>query len=393
LVVLIPSLLLLALLAEGAHRVLRARGLDRAAVRSLARRVDGMLEHKRGQPYAPNRAGQRLAFPRFNSRPFVWSAAHQHRTIFTFGGSSLVGERMTEVFPAELQRALNASGRGDFRVVNLGWPGHDSFSVRNRVQAVLEQARPGLVVIYSGHNDYTCVYAGNRRSPVTVRRSLYLVSDTLLVRQLFRLAHWWQWRGYAARARPDFEAYLKMFVEPAAADWLRRARLLDFPSDHLQPVNRVVLKHYARNIRAITSACRARGVPVLLVTPISNLARPPVGSSPEARRLYDRHYMPGELSTTSDGAHLEGLVRAKDLDVFNYDIRAKSALLNFLRSQPGDGVYLLDLERRLLAEGIDFKASFLDLVHMQRPLHRRVGRMMAAAILRRKLCCGLAAGP
>jgi hypothetical protein len=79
------------------------------------------------------------------------------RTVLCVGDSFTHGLGAADpenAYPAVAQRALAAAGRGEFRVVNLGWPGQDSARVLARLPEQLATYRPELVYVLVGYNDF-----------------------------------------------------------------------------------------------------------------------------------------------------------------------------------------------------------------------------------------------
>ena len=73
--------------------------------------------------------------------------------VFFFGGSSLIcsnGEPAGVYFPNLLDRRIE-----DYNILNLGVMGSGSFTIVANFDKVMQMATPKMVVIYTGHNDYS----------------------------------------------------------------------------------------------------------------------------------------------------------------------------------------------------------------------------------------------
>lgn len=76
--------------------------------------------------------------------------------VFFLGGSSLVcisNGSDDDVFPNMLDQRIE-----DYRIVNLGDLGLDSFSLVRKLDEVLKRTTPKKIIVYTGHNDYTNAY-------------------------------------------------------------------------------------------------------------------------------------------------------------------------------------------------------------------------------------------
>jgi lysophospholipase L1-like esterase len=91
-------------------------------------------------------------------RPREEAARHEPgtRVILCTGDSFTYGIGASDrdhSYPAALERALNASGRGRFQVVNRGWPGQNSQDALVRIDLQLAETRPEIVCVLIGRND------------------------------------------------------------------------------------------------------------------------------------------------------------------------------------------------------------------------------------------------
>lgn len=372
LIVLIPLLYLAGAGVELGLRLARLRSMDMAEVARLAGEVDRGLQKKRGLEMMVEDGDRSVSIQIWNS---VWKRKLplRKKTIVALGGSSLVWPTPAEAFPALVSDELGEA----VEVLNLGYPGVDSFTVRSFATAALKRLRPALVMIYSGHNDYGYNYTGNDENPFAVRPAFFVIKGTYLLEPLAWPVQVVKGLGNQALQEIEFQGFLNRVVEPNLIKAARNAGFLRLPAEASRPVDLVVVKHYRANIRAVIAACRARGVPVLLMTLLGNLLSlpntPAQADEHEFESLYGGSYLSGD-------PRLRKLVAIKDRDMFTFEFRAKSGLQNSIRVMGGPGVHVLDLEQRVLAGGISFQDSFEDHVHFTRDFHKRVARIIAAEI-------------
>jgi lysophospholipase L1-like esterase len=284
------------------------------------------------------------------------------RVIYAFGGSSLV-HPIAGSFPEEIQRTAQAEGLR-WRVFNYGNHGFDSYSLYNRLKVAVAARPPNLVLIYSGHNDFTYAYWNH------VLPQLYLVSGAPLLQALARL-------GFAmgkmlqnrepGAPGPPFEEFKAATLEPAMFRLVNRSMgLFSGRKALFEKVNKLALQAYGKNMAAMLRICREAKVPVLLVTPVFNLHFRPAGADGEAEELFNRG-----LAAASYEERTKLLVQAKDADVFSGMIRAKSILLDYLRglhALPGVSVLQLDKELYSTEQPLD-GTQFEDSLHLIEPFH------------------------
>lgn len=178
--------------------------------------------------------------------------------VLVLGGSSVVGHPAGErrTISHFMTQRLEAEAPGVFRVRNLGRACKDSIFVRACAERALG-AKPGALVVYTGHNDF----AG-----FTSRRPELLM--------WFERSAWWliplhEWlcktRGFSLLSR-NADLPLMWAHDPAAA--------LD--ADDRARAHRVILGDYGENLEAILEAARAGGVRVVWATLVANLYECPV---------------------------------------------------------------------------------------------------------------------
>lgn len=237
--------------------------------------------------------------------------------IVTLGGSTTAGFGVgaERAFAGVLQRMLDESaGPGRLRVVNLGSHCKDSIYVQRCAEVAL-RARPRVLVVYAGHNDFANFGELQPRTAI------------------FREHHPWTYRlewDVLARSR---------FVTLVAGPLIGATRTRE-PN-----AGAVILAEYRRNLSTLIDQATAAGTTVVLVTVVSNVADFPRDAVPCAGGPWCRHMTRGRKLLAIDAfaeAHTE-FEAARDLRWFG---RAPSSLNALVRSlaAPAGGVHVVDFE-------------------------------------------------
>ncbi|NOZ01081.1 MAG: hypothetical protein GXP54_04235 [Deltaproteobacteria bacterium] len=306
------------------------------------------------------------------------------RLIYVFGGSSVVLQEYKRTFPARLEGLLRPD-YGLFDVFNFGACSLDSFSVKRRAIQAMRRRKPDLVIIYAGHEDYNNPYRQVikshffliRNSPIlfemlkTYYLGLYLPVSNLLSKYPSEPAYW---------------AFLESWLEPTLNHWLQGLGLIDIPQKAFDGFNRVILDAAKRNYLALIDEAKQRGVPVVLITPVCNLASRPYGIKDRALKLYD-----AGMAEKRYRERIELLVQARDAEAFTFEVRAKSDLMAWFRGlDDGKNVFTLDLEKLLMERRFQFDdTDFGDYSHFSNMVHQVVAEAILDFLKRRKVCCGL----
>lgn len=270
-------------------------------------------------------------------------------------GSSSVAAPNRSNFTDPLVRHLAEAGR-NIQVTNIGWEGMTSWDLRARLDTALAQVDQGDltvdgVVLYLGHNDvtYTLHYA------LAMPRFDALIAPT------------WVAVGEPFRERDAGDQYW-IFAHrrvPRILKLLQEVGWLHLEPETFAPLEEAAVARFRTEVGAMVDTLRARGIPVLLVTPVGNLDTEPYGPIQVTTRLWQEG-----LATEDPAVRLQLLLLARDSEVFTPDMRAKSSLLNVLRdlgTHPGPQVpvQLCDLEVRLPAKGLGIGDDlFVDPVHL-----------------------------
>jgi len=301
--------------------------------------------------------------------------AASKKNVYVFGESSLVMSDGRS-FPDYLNEMLN-SGNRDTLVTNWGLPGIDSFSVKRRVIQALTaiQRKPDLIIIYTGHNDYNNVYRG----------AMPLYKGLPGTRLFLAINYYLQGAKYKNKYCPgdekcNYENYSRA-VSPLIINALQASRLSTLDGSAYARFNDLILAHFMKNIRDITTAARRLGIPVVICTVIGNLHAEPFGDY----RTVTITYRLG-ISASKYKDRIKLLRQARDGEVFSFDVRAKSELNDGIRSLGRDGVFVLDIENLLIQNRFEFDYNeFIDYFHMKTGTHKIIATMLVNFIKRNNL--------
>ena len=280
----------------------------------------------------------------------IFSAGDTDKTtVYAFGESSLVLSD-GKTFPEYLQQR-----HADLRVVNFGVSGIDSFVVRQRVEEALSVAKPDVVVLYYGHNDYNNAYQE------------YIMPNFFQQFDLFlRISY-----RFHNKNRPpgvllaDNPYWFSRLIRPKFFQFFEQLGMLDIDIRDYEPINQMILDYYVRNNDAIIDMALSQNIPVVLITPVGNLHAEPFGDIHVTTALYKK----GMASQDYDDS-LKYLKSARDAEIFTYDMRAKSPLIDYIRNYERPGVYVLDLEKKLEQMRFGFGyGEFLDYFHFNDKSH------------------------
>gem|GEM_PF-3593643 len=266
---------------------------------------------------------------------------------YIFGGSSVAFQH--EISPDNisvyLQGYLGAKSNEKHRVYNFAMGGLDSFSVKKRVAVSVQRHKPDLIIIYSGHNDFSNAYKTCRYASGLALLKNGMLSDRVL-QLMFYLSR--IIRLQTATGMP-YEVWKKGTIEPRLFSFLAQSGFLKIKYNQLEYLNRVIVKYFKRNMESIISLAAGKSIPVVLVTPVFNLH---VQLNPMTEQMENLYL--GGLTEPDYNKRIEMLTRAKDHDVFSREIRAKTMLLEEIRSMARPGVFVFDLENDLKKTGFEF---------------------------------------
>jgi lysophospholipase L1-like esterase len=281
--------------------------------------------------------------------PQLFERAGESTSVFVFGGSSVEGhpKGVTLPFPYHLRRDLEQRFPGEYSVHNLGRACKDSIFLQSCFERVVE-ARPDIIVIYAGHNDFGAMMEPMPQVPIFIERHPWLVDLEY------------------ALARTHTYSLLIQLAASAGRESDRAWERL--PDPQFERSKRIVLDEYARNIGAVVERAGHEGIQVILVTLVSNLYESPAryewwdvatftaesGELPEFMNAWWSHYSAGMAHWKARRLEeaLEAFKEARD-DLMKS--RAPSDLNAHLRevAAANEHVQLLDFERILDGVGLE----------------------------------------
>ena len=357
LVLSLPTLLLAYILTPFLINLYRFHHVDSdAVVKEMRQAVQNLESHPE-------------SFSRFHpgtevGRPLIRSK--NEKVIYVYGGSSIVlsnsGVYPHNVFSGKLQEAL----KGTALVSNFGRNGVDSLYERDIFEYTSKIQKPDLVIVYSGHNDYTNLYRH------VVRPHYSLLKGTIfqsLVRARKRFAGHAEWNI-------DFN------FEPMVDTYVAAVGLLPVNSSEFLRYDSIAEGCFHDNIRRIADYAKANGIPVLLITPIGNLHKKPVGNAALLQE-YERAVLIPDY-----GRRIAQLLEVRDRDFLAPDIRAKTPLLQFMRRMEDErhGIYVLDLEQELVKRKFEFdRDDVYDYLHLTQPTHEVIKDLILREIKEKAL--------
>lgn len=281
--------------------------------------------------------------------PELFERAGERTSVFVFGGSSVEGhpKGVTLPFPYYLRGALEQRHPGEYSVHNLGRACKDSIFLRSCFERVMD-ARPDVIVIYAGHNDFGAMMETIPQVPMFIERHPWLIdleyalARTRAYSLLIRLA--------AAAGRETDRAWQRL------------------PDPQFERSKRIVLDEYARNIGAVVERAGREGIQVILVSLVSNLHESPVryewwgvgtytaesGELPEFMNAWWTHFSAGMQHWNAQQFEQALASFSKARDHF-LKSRAPSELNEHLRevAAANDHVTLVDFERILHEVGVE----------------------------------------
>lgn len=293
------------------------------------------------------------------SFPFPEKALHlnpKKKTVFVFGESSVVisnGGTFSDFI--ELNHP-------ELQVVNFGLSGVDSFTIRQRVGEALSFARPDIIILYYGHNDYNNAYQG-------FIMPRYFEKFNFVLSVLRRFHNFDEPTGVILHQDQYWFARL---YRPILYKLFEKIGLINIKSSDYAPINELIAKHYEQNNEAIMDMAASKKAPVILITPVGNWHAEPYGDINTTTALYQQG-----MATTDYRQSIHKLILAKDSETLTYDLRAKSLIVQYIRKYSQPGVYVLDLEERLEAMRFNFSYSdFLDYFHFNEKTHSIIARLI-----------------
>ena len=292
--------------------------------------------------------------------PAPFPAQTDQKRCAVLGGSSVHGGSPDIASTGEFP-ALIAAQVG-FPVVNLGAPGLDSFDHRAMLAELLRYPWSCLI-LYGGHNDFGNTYFQSRYGSLS--------------------------SGLQARARAGLErfqlfAQLHRLLSPPEQSGERRGGMPTSTEGLIDETRWwAALRYLEANTRSMLWMAKQTGVPVLVVSPVSDLQQSPgqrFCTGPDcAVDLYNQASRVYSSNPTEAAALLR---RARDLD--RLPLRAPSAAQAALkRAAEEAGAIWVDAEARLPQDSalpVPARSLFRDAVHFTTEGHAAMAKLLAPEV-------------
>lgn len=277
--------------------------------------------------------------------------------VYVYGGSSVVDNKEF-IFSTFLERNL-INHFNNVAVVNFGVAGLNSHAVKDRViSTVNELGAPDIVIIYSGHNDYTHGFFHS----ITFNPTLYL--QGMVDKFPFPLSD-------KMRNRLTREAGGPLL------NFLQSIRVVSFDGSNFKWINDFVLDNYKTNTDEINQFLTEKDVDVIHITTIGNLEAEPYGDIKITRDYYRKG-----MKSDDYQKRIEYLKKAMDSELFTYEIRTHSDLNDYLRNLKGSNINVLDLENKLIERKFEFGFNdFTDYLHFTKNTHFLIGDLLYQKIV------------
>jgi hypothetical protein len=221
---------------------------------------------------------ERLAF--FRRQSFEAVKPANTIRIFVLGGSTVQGRpySVETAFPKWLELNLRAAESAtNWQVINCGGVSYASYRLVPILQEIL-QYEPGLIVLYTGHNEFLedRAYDRLKRAPPRLIR----LHRALLRLRTYALADRWLSHGRGPRrgeAELPVEVRARLDFEDGLASYRR--------DDERR---RATVERFERNLDTMVRLASEAGVPLVLMNPVANLRDCPPFKSEHRSGLSER---------------------------------------------------------------------------------------------------------
>jgi len=389
LIVYLPLLILLLLLSSFSYNIIRLNFFNYGGMHS---RLEGILNDDYDFKENITITKESIKFYNRNSAGFedvgvkTFNYSSNSDLIFVYGASSVVSPQYDEVFGRFLEKKINENNK-DCTVINFGMDGSYSAMVEGRITSSLNNTiKPRLIILYLGHNDYDRIYFFIRKKTSILKNNFFLKIVLKYLEEL-KFKHYdfsKEEKLRETRAKPVYIPYftnIDWVIEPRLKKYSQKIKLISFNNDYFVKYNKLILEQYSKNIYDIIGLVKKHKIPIIIITPISNLEAEPFGINRYTADTYQK-----ALKEVEYIKRINMLKKAKDNEVFSGHIRAKSQLNNFLKSINRSGVYILDLEKELIERDFNFSYSeFYDYVHLKSEAHKLISDILYSFIEKENL--------
>ena len=195
--------------------------------------------------------------------------------IFVLGGSTVQGRPwgIETSFTTWLELSLHAADPSrQYEVVNCGGISYATYRLVPVLEEVLAHD-PDLIIFCEGHNEFLedRTYGELKSAPGILawpQQQLSRLRTVTLLRETYQ-----QWRGNPPASVPSGRPMLGPEAD-ARLDW--KGGLAQYHRDPKWQAD--VIEHFGVNLRRIAQITRQAGVPLIFVSPVSNLQWPPFKS-------------------------------------------------------------------------------------------------------------------
>lgn len=327
--------------------------------------------------FALNAPADRYEIPRsrqthFRPESFPATKPDREFRIFVLGGSTVQGRpyAIETSFTTWLELGLQAAEPArTWDVINCGGVSYASYRLAPILDEVL-QHQPNLIVLCIGQNEfledrsYDRIQSRHTFAAEPLRKAARLRTFTLA-----RAGYLWC-RGEPADGLPADRPLLGPEAD-TRLDWQGGMALFHRDPDWQKDV----IAHYQFNLQRMIDRCATAGVPLIMVTPVSNLEWPPFKSEPRANL------------TAAEQSEFAALTR-RAAELFRTDLAGALELLRAAEQIDGHnarlqydiGMTLRSLQRREEARAALTRAKDADVcpLRMLEPM-RRIYREIARA--------------
>ncbi|RJO66906.1 MAG: hypothetical protein C4523_11120 [Myxococcales bacterium] len=300
------------------------------------------------------------------------------KNIYVFGGSSVVlPEKNT--FADQLQKLLSNGASEAADVYNFGEIELDSFDVRSRVSDSFGFHLPDIVIVYAGHNDIEHGY-----SVVLLDYSFFRQTDLLdpLFQSIFSRLK--DTSGALTFGNPDaaYSVFRRLDIESPLFQFFQSIGRFAPPEGLFEKANEKILASYQSNIEAVIDEASALHIPVIISTVVGNFYY-----SKQVGVGYDAEwYNALALNEQNYNRRLGYFQKARDAEIFNGHLHAKSFINDYLRSISRPGVHLVDLEATMIAQRRPFNhEDFMDTMHLTPTTHHFLAQLLYEKIMEKNL--------
>ena len=305
-------------------------------------------------------------------------SANDKYLIYVFGGSSVVlpdscdGRlELDNVFSELLARRFTQIDGKQVEITNLGHCGMDSSDVLYAMKRSLQVAKPNLIIVYSGHNDYNNFYHHSLIvNKISISNYLYL-TDLMVGLNLHQLI-------YHDQDNPKWSMqwFFRTSIEPPLQQMFQTLKLVSYNQGYFDEYDQMILDKYTENIHNILQLSAHQKIPVILMTPISNLEAPPIGIDQGATRLHEKG-----MKETEYEKRIDYLNAAKDMEYLSPDTRAKTNINDFIRSLKAKNLCVVDVEKEFRKKKFMFGHNeFPDYFHFSNETHQKIAELLEDAV-------------